>query len=155
MARHRRGGGRGGSILGMHMPGGNKYYVEIGIFTLLFVVYLWIAPKLIKKPAGTPPRSGSNEETQQANRTASGMTPEPVGAPGTAPNPPIAAPSGSAGGGSGLGGGLSVVGSGNTLGGPLPATTGGQSSSYGVGRIGGYRARAMAAFPYVGKISYQ
>lgn len=139
----------------------NKFYSRVGLFALIFIAYLWVAPKLIKKPAGTPPRSGSNEEMQQANRTASGMAPEPVGAPGTAPSPPIAAPPavGAATGAPSLmgGGGGSPLGSSNVL--PVGAGAIGQAqqTSSIVGKIGpGSLAGAYSArvFP-MAKISYQ
>lgn len=128
--------------------GGHKFYILLGLFTFIFIAYLWLAPKLVKKPAGTPPRSGSNEEASQVTRAASGAAPEPVGAPGT--TPPAAAAG--AGGGGLMTSPISAVGSSNAIGGPLPYNVGGQTSASSVGRVGGYAARI---FPGVHKIAYQ
>lgn len=148
-----------GSILSF--PKGNKFYVDLGIFTLFFIAYLWIAPKLIKKPAGTPPRSGSNEETQQANRTAQGQAPEAVGAPGTAPTPPNQSGIHVSPMGSGTSSGISMPAGSNTLGNvPLSSTSTasmgtGNSPSISVPLGGAYRARASAFPGLLSKISYQ
>lgn len=48
---------------------------------------------MIKKPAGTPPRSGSNEEVKQLARVESGMPPQPITA-GHSVAPGSATPSG-------------------------------------------------------------
>ena len=87
-------------IFGKRGGGDNSFYIMIGTFTIVFLAYLWIGPKLIKKPSGTPPRSGSNEEQKQATRVVNGMPPQPVSK------------------------GPSSIGSGNRfILGPLPATT--------------------------------
>lgn len=85
--------------------GDNSFYVMVGTFTLVFLAYLWIGPKVIKKPAGSPPRSGSNEESKQAARVVNGMPPQPVSA-GPKTLPASATP----------GGNRYILG-------PLPATT--------------------------------
>lgn len=56
----------------------HNIYVMVGTFALVFLTYLWVAPKLLKKPLGTPPRSGSNEESKQMARVQSGIPPQPV-----------------------------------------------------------------------------
>jgi len=146
----------GGLFRGIGGGGSNQFYIRVGMFALIFIAYLWVAPKLIKKPAGTPPRSGSNEEMQQANRTASGMAPEPVGAAGTAPSPPIAAPA--ALGATGAAPSISApLGSSNIL--PVGGGALGQAQQISsiVGKVGpGSLAGAYSArvFP-TAKISYQ
>lgn len=57
---------------------GNNFYIWIGSFALILMLWLWVGPKLVKKPAGTPPRSGSNEEKKELMRAAGGMPPQPV-----------------------------------------------------------------------------
>jgi hypothetical protein len=39
-----------------------KVYMWIGTFAVVMMIYLFVAPKLVKKSAGEPPRSGSNAE---------------------------------------------------------------------------------------------
>lgn len=65
-------------FFGKSRGGDNSFYIMVGTFTIVFLAYLWVGPKLIKKPAGTPPRSGSNEEQKQATRVVNGMPPQPV-----------------------------------------------------------------------------
>jgi hypothetical protein len=39
-----------------------KVYMWIGTFAVVMMVYLFVAPKMVKKPGGAPPRAGSNSE---------------------------------------------------------------------------------------------
>lgn len=64
---------------------GNNFYIWIGTFSLLLMFWLWVGPKLIKKPAGTPPRAGSNEEAKELGRAVSGMPPAPMSGKGITP----------------------------------------------------------------------
>jgi hypothetical protein len=57
---------------------GNNFYIWIGSFALILMLWLWVGPKLVKKPAGTPPRAGSNEEKKEMMRAAGGIPPQPV-----------------------------------------------------------------------------
>ena len=51
----------------------------IGTFAVVMMVYLFVAPKLVKKPAGEPPRSGSNAEQMAiAQVEAQMMAPAPT-----------------------------------------------------------------------------
>jgi hypothetical protein len=69
-------------------------FLLIGTFALVFMFYLWIGPRLIKKPVGTPPRSGSNDEAQQVAQSVAASTPPAAAAPGvTTPPLGIGAPS--------------------------------------------------------------
>lgn len=71
---------------------GSNWYVWIGSFALLLMAWLWVGPKLIQKPAGTPPRSGSNEEAKEMTRTSIGVLPQPTGSvavPQVMPAPPV------------------------------------------------------------------
>ena len=80
--------------------GSTNFYVMIGSFAIIFMVYLWLAPKLVKKPAGTPPRSGSNEEKKQVAKSIAGIPPQPPSAiknampPGKSAMGPPMAPTG-------------------------------------------------------------
>lgn len=92
---------------------GNNFYVWIGTFALLLMLWLWVGPKLVRKPAGTPPRAGSNEEAKEISKAVAGVPPQPVKGriPGVFQSPSTAA----AIGGSGLiptggGGGLRNIG---------------------------------------------
>ena len=69
-------------------------FLLIGTFAIVFMFYLWIGPKLIKKPVGTPPRAGSNDEAMQVAQTVAATTPPAASAPGiTTPPLGIGAPS--------------------------------------------------------------
>jgi hypothetical protein len=57
---------------------GNNFYIWIGTFALLLMLWLWVGPKIVKKPAGTPPRAGSNEEAKELARATAGVPPQPV-----------------------------------------------------------------------------
>jgi hypothetical protein len=69
----------------------------IGTFAVIMMIYLFLAPKLVKKGSSKPPRAGSNKERAVIQQVASG------GMGGsTAGGFPYMEPSG-AGGGSGFG----------------------------------------------------
>src|SRR5947209_3238278 len=68
-------------LLGGLMKGDHRFYRTVGTFALIFMLYLWIGPKLVKKPAGTPPRSGSNEEKKQIAKVVAGHPPQPTDTP--------------------------------------------------------------------------
>jgi hypothetical protein len=53
----------------------------VGTFAVIMMIYLFLAPKLVKKPSGTPPRSGSNAEKQAIAETMAGAPPMGGGAP--------------------------------------------------------------------------
>lgn len=57
---------------------GHNLYVWVGSFALILMAWLWIGPKLVQKPAGTPPRSGSNEELKEMIIAERGIPPQPV-----------------------------------------------------------------------------
>ena len=55
----------------------------IGTFAVVMMVYLFVAPKLVKKSAGEPPRNGSNaEQMAVAQVEAQMMAPAPTTATG-------------------------------------------------------------------------
>ena len=64
------------------------FFTVAGGFAAAFMIWLFVGPKLVKKPAGTPPRSGSNEETKQVNRVAAGLPPQPTKGGFTTMTPP-------------------------------------------------------------------
>lgn len=51
-----------------------KVYMWIGTFAVVMMVYLFVAPKLVKKSAGEPPRNGSNVEQMAVAQTQAQMT---------------------------------------------------------------------------------
>ena len=47
----------------------------VGTFAVIMMIYLFLAPKLVKKPSGTPPRAGSNQEKVAMQQAAGGGVP--------------------------------------------------------------------------------
>lgn len=53
----------------------------VGTFAVIMMIYLFLAPKLVKKPSGTPPRSGSNAEKQAIQQISAGAPAANIAAP--------------------------------------------------------------------------
>lgn len=87
-----------------------KVYMWVGTFAVIMMIYLFLAPKLVKKPSGTPPRAGSNQEKMAIQQAAAGAPPMP--AAGAEPFPTTGGfnidPGMRGGGGSDLGAGLKI-----------------------------------------------
>ena len=70
----------------------NKLYMWVGTFAVVMMVYLFVAPKLVKKGSGEPPRAGSNAEQMAIAQTEAQMLGP---APTATPSLQYALPSGS------------------------------------------------------------
>lgn len=60
-----------------------KVYMWVGTFAVVMMLYLFIAPKLVKKTAGEPPRAGSNTEQMAIAQTQAQMVAPMVGGGGS------------------------------------------------------------------------